>query len=99
MYERLGQEALSTRVLRQQLLYLQKVTTLPMEAPQRRATFHGSGLVPITSAYVGRVGRPRNTWAEQLLGRASEIFGSRSRMERALLNSSEWRRTVLSTDL
>ena len=63
------QEPLSTTIVNNQLSFLHKVAASPASCPLRKVTFHRKGLVPLTAAYVRRVGRPRHTWAEQLLSK------------------------------
>lgn len=89
-----GADRLSTTLLRQQLLLLQKVASAPVSSPMRRATFHKETLTPLTNAFVKRVGRPRHTWAEQLLAKGAKMVGSRHRLEQMLANSSQWRQCV-----
>ena len=93
----LDQEPLSTKVLRQQLLYLQKVASTPVGLPTRAATFHGDGIRSTTECFVRRVGHPRHTWTDQLLRKGMQLAGSQAEMERRLLNRDSWRAMVSSS--
>jgi len=98
VYVKLNQQPLSHRVLRQQLLYLQKVAVMNQQTPLRAATFHRD-LVPLTAAFVRKIGRPRHTWAEQLLHKGLQIAGSQRNLEEHLQNQTGWRNLVVNAKL
>ena len=91
---RTGQQRLSSKLLKQQLLKFQQVALEDASSQTRRCTFHGDRLTPMTAAYLRKVERPRHAWAEQLLSKGVEVFGSRSAMEQALMNEQVWKQAV-----
>ena len=91
---RTGQQRLSTKLIKQQIVKLQSVASQAAGSAARRSTFHGDSLTPVTAAYLRKVGRPRHTWAEQLMHKGQQFFGSRQAMEDALQEQSRWRHTV-----
>ena len=86
---RAGQERLSKTIIRGQLMYFGKVAMSPPDSLQRKATFHDFSLTPKTAAFVRRVGRPRHTWAEQLLELA--INQTREDLHKLLESPKAWR--------
>ena len=92
--QRAGQIKLSTLILKEQLLYLSKVASAPAHDLLRNATFLPHVLVPRMAAFVRKVGRPRHTWAEQLLSHAVRLCSPQSSLESMLANTDEWHRKV-----
>ena len=97
--QRLDQQPLGIQILKQQLLYLQRVATMPSTSRLRRATFHKEGLTPLTSAYVRKVGRPRQAWAEQLMHIGAQMCGSQQQLEACLQDANAWAAKVREATL
>jgi hypothetical protein len=95
--ERLGQERASSKMLKKQLLRFQRVAAASLSSSLRRATFYKEEITPITAAYVRKVGRPRHTWAEQLLQVAIRIWGSLDAVENAIRYPTQWKHSVLQS--
>ena len=60
----------------------------------KEVTFHGDTLDPETSAYVRRVGRPRQNWTEQLLAIMKKAAGSNDCWQRAVACPRVWNEIV-----
>ena len=91
---RASQKQLSKVVLRSQLKLFGEVARLRPSDPLRAATFHGAGLTPVTSAFVRKRGRPRHTWAEQLLQHSARLCGGLSKVDEAIYDESMWTRII-----
>ena len=98
VFARFNQTPLSERISRQQLLYFQEVAALGQHSPLRKATFHRD-LLPLTFAHVRKFGRPRHTWAEQMLHRGLHIAGTRINLEESLQNRSVRKALVMHASL
>ena len=92
--QRAGQSSLSKMLLKDQLLLLGKVASQPPTAVMRKARFYGDSFVPRTAAFVRKVGRPRHTWAEQLLNIARGLVGANMDAASALCDWNVWRQTI-----
>jgi hypothetical protein len=68
-----GRQPLSQQIKDVQLKLLEKVLTVPSKKELRDATFLPQTDIPLTSAYVRKVGKPRHNWAEQLLKMRSTL--------------------------
>ena len=95
--QRLRQEPVSLKVFRQQLFYFQTVAASAHGPSFRSATFHGNGLTTFGQAFVRRVGRPRQVWADQLLQSSLRVSGSWQRLEADLADKKTWRQLVLNS--
>ena len=63
-----GQQQLSKSIQTSQLQFLGQVLTNPAKKQLKEAAFHhGDVMTPTTAAFVRRVGRPRQTWTEQVV--------------------------------
>ena len=71
-----GVRTLSDQVRRKQLLLFGSVASSAASDPLRAALFAGTSLTLRMSAQLRRVGRPRLTWASQVLSLALELAGS-----------------------
>jgi hypothetical protein len=85
---------LSTILLERQLLYLGRTARLPAHSPIRKAIFVGNTLELRSSPGKRRVGRPRQTWADEVFKRAVQIAGTRGALDTLLLDEAAWRTTV-----
>ena len=91
---RAGQERFSHSLLRAQLVYFGKVARAPEESILRQVTFQRQSLRPLTEVFIRKVGRPRQTWAEQLLNIATQICGSRQELETIVRSPKAWNTLV-----
>ena len=82
-----GIPAVSVATLRLQLVTLGKLAHSDLHAPLRQAAFHSDLWIPTTAMFIRRVGRPRQTWAEQVWIQASKRCGGHARL-RAMLDDS-----------
>ena len=67
VYAEAGEMKLSRQLVERQLGSLRKNLAAPADCAVRAATFLPNSSTPITAAFVRKVGRPRHTWAEQLM--------------------------------
>jgi hypothetical protein len=67
VYAEAGEMKLSRQLVERQLGSLRKILAAPADCAVRAATFLPNSSTPITAAFVRKVGRPRHTWAEQLM--------------------------------
>ena len=91
--DKAAQEPLSSTILKMQLRFFGQIFRLPTSDPLRTATFFGQGLRPATAGFVRKPGRPRHTWAEQLLKHAARVAGNEN-LEQRMHNEELWRRMV-----
>ena len=82
--ERSCVELFSKSVRKLQLKLLGQVVTNPGKSALKHVAFHGTSLVSETSAYVRRIGRPRQNWTDQLM----------QMMQEAAPTQEVWARTV-----
>ena len=88
--ERSGQTALTTELLRSQLIMFGRVARAPDDDTRRRLTFCPGSLRPTTCRHLRRVGRPRHEWASQLLDVAVRTWGSLARVEQLATHMILW---------
>ena len=88
--ERSGLELFSASVRKLQLKLLGQVITNPCKSVLKQVAFHGSSLVAETSAYVKRIGRPRQNWTEQLIRLMKEAASTTEAWTRAVGSLNGW---------
>ena len=82
---------LSQTIREMQLKLLGKVLTDPRKQVLREVAFHKDSLDSETSAFVRRVGRPRQNWTEQLIGVMKQAAGTFERWVQAAGCAIVWR--------
>ena len=85
-----GMQQFSVAVKSMQLKLLGQVLTNPKKKQLKDVTFHRGTLESETSAFVRRIGRPRQNWTEQLLGCMRAAAGSQAKWEQATRSTSVW---------
>ena len=88
--EKAGMQQFSTSIRKIQLHLLGQVITNPKKNALKETTFRGGVADPITAAYVRRVGRPRQNWAEELIAIMKQSAGSNDCWQRALRSPKVW---------
>ena len=88
--EQAGVQPFSKAVRRAQLQLLGKVIGDDKKKVLKEVTFHGDTLDPETSAYVRRVGRPKQNWTEQLITIMKKAAGSDECWQRAVACPKVW---------
>ena len=73
------------------ILLYGRVARSPPSDQLRSLTFAPGGLVPATSRYIRRVGRPRNEWATMI---QKECFKMDARFSDRIYNEPGWKRAV-----
>ena len=86
-----GQRQLDRLLLRNQMLLYGRVARSPPSDQLRSLTFVPGGLVPATSRYIRRVGRPRNEWATMV---QKECFKMDGRFSERIYDEPGWKRAV-----
>ena len=87
----------STLLLRRQLVLFGKILRSPADEPIRAVSLVGNTLLPATSRYVRRVGRPRREWIPSVLTEAYRICGGSSRLDQLAMNPYHWKAHVRRT--
>ena len=85
-----GMQPFSKTVRRAQLQLLGQVITDEKKKVLKEVTFHEGSLESETSAFVRRVGRPRQNWTEQLILIMKQAAGSNENWLRAVGCSKVW---------
>ena len=81
----------SEQVPESQLKLLGQVLTNPAKHFLRAVAFHGGqSLVPETSAYVRKQGRPKHNWTDQLVLMMKQAAGSLQEWQRATSSYTSW---------
>ena len=88
--EQCGMQPFSKAVRTAQLQLLGPVITNDRKKVQKEVTFHKDSLESETSAFVSRVGRPRQNWTEQLLTIMKQAAGTNEHWLRAVSSSKDW---------
>ena len=89
--EKAGQTPLGQQLLRQQLLLYGRVARAPHDDYLRKLTFYPGTLMPTTSKYVRRIGRPRNEWTNML---QKESYKIDTNADRLVHNVLQWAAAV-----
>ena len=76
VFNRAGVEPLAVEILRRQLTFLGCIALLPAKGPRRKCVFVGDTSHLQMDRYIHRRGRPRRTWAKEVLNVAAARFGS-----------------------
>ena len=87
-----GVQALSKHIRKAQLHFFGRILIDPCKQLLRDVAFHECSHVPVTSAFIRRVGRPRQTWTDQLLQIVRSHTGDG--LDAALASEHTWRETV-----
>jgi len=82
--EQSGLQQLALTVRRLQLRLLGQVLTNPSKKHLRTVAFQADTVVPLTDAFIRRVGRPRQNWTDQLMSMMQKAAGH------------DWRETLTS---
>ena len=95
--ERARSKPLSTKLLRQQLLYLGKIARRGPEDRVRKSTFQLGTFSPLDVG-ARRQGRPRHTWTDAVMKTAHEIAGTTKQFEALMASTAQadkaWRAAV-----
>ena len=98
MLRRASAKALSTCLLRRQLLYFGKLAKRPNTDPVREAIFKTGGVDLRDIKGPRRQGRPRLEWASEMKKCAERVAGSKENLLRMLRqaesSSVEWKHAV-----
>ena len=89
-----GRRALSLDVRRSQLKLLGEVVLNPAKSFLKEVTFQSNTVVPLTDAWVRRVGRPRHEWATQLLNSMKVAAGNDEYWRRTISSLEQWKEVV-----
>ena len=86
-----GMTMFSSSVRKLQLKLLGQVVNDPRKQILKEVTFHGDTLDTETSAYVRRVGRPRQNWTDQLISIMRQAAGTYEVWMQAVSSAEVWR--------
>ena len=84
----------STLLLRRQLAILGRILRCTSDSPLRTTSFIGGTLVPATSQFVRRVGRPRREWIPSVLEAALQITGTGQHLQQLVQDRHKWKEFV-----
>ena len=87
-----GVQPLSKDIRKSQLHLFGRILTDPGKKLLKDVAFYNGSHVPVTAAFIRRVGRPRQTWTDQLLQIARQHAGDG--LDTALASKHSWREAV-----
>ena len=91
-----GKKKVSCDIRAAQLKLLGEVLMDPERSLLRKVAFHRQSLILITSAWVRRVGRPKQNWTDQLVQAMQSAAGSLTEWEKIEISPEKLTRVVSS---